>query len=85
MYKHESLPFTDYKYGQLLPIFSYLYQQLQIENKETISGYSPLNMHEHLLHLFWEDYWLYIRSNLTSSVNHHDTYIGFVVYTKKMI
>ena len=43
----------------------------------TDSGYSPLNMHEHSPRLFREEYSLYIRTKLTSAVNHHDSYIGF--------
>ena len=39
--------------------------------------YSPLNMHEHLPSRFRVDYSLYIRAKLTSTVNHHDSDIGF--------
>ena len=46
-------------------------------------GYSPLNMHEHSPRFFREDYSLYFNAKLTSTVNHHDSYIGFCcVYLK---
>ena len=39
--------------------------------------YSPLNMHQHSPRLFRRYYSLYIRAKLTSTVNHHDSYIEF--------
>ena len=48
-----------------------------IMRESRLTGYSPLNTHEHSPRLFWGDYWLYIRAMLTSAVNHHDSYIGF--------